>query len=197
MKKKNVVVTLAAIAISAVPLMAQQISYTTPNNEVKQEIKKTLQSEVLDQQAENVIDIINEDINSKAKYERLLNDYKWFLRFLNDESLDDSSREHVGQTLFVRIDDLAQSILNLPVHAQPYYIKLFTEAKYNFKYTGEIVTLSKLYDYATSWKTIHLFGNTAIEKILNENQRSNKTNWNDPYLKGVLEGFEAIQKAGK
>ena len=172
MEKTNIAVTFAVIALSAIPLMAQQVKYTSPNKDTRQEIQNAVQSDVvnneLNRQHQNIISNINEDINSTAKYQNLLQEYVRFLALMNDESLNKLSEETVGQTIFIKIDDLAKAILNLPEHARPYYIKLITESKYNFKYNNKVVTLEDLLNLSKNLTSIYTSNSTPIVKVLNK-----------------------------
>ncbi len=213
MKKINLAVTFAVLALSAVPLMAQQVSsgisvhlLTTPASINQEQIRQAAQQAVqngvqnfrLGMQNRNIIDAINEDINSTAKYQKLLRDFNNFLELMEDNSLVNQKEEIVGHTIFIRIDDLAKSILDLPQHAQPYYIDLITKSKYNFKYNEEVVTLENLFNLATSLKSIYLRGNTAIEQILAKQENNNNTKtWQDSYSKEVLQDFEQNANSNK
>ncbi len=175
MKKKNLAVTFAVVALSAIPLMAQQVAYTTPNKESKQQVQTVIQTEILDQQNQNIIDAINADINSTKKYENLSADYKWFLKTMADESLAGTREEFIEQTVFMRIDDLAKSILNLPEHAQPYYIKLMAESKHYFTYQKKVVTLKDLFEFSKYSVNPVVLNNTSIAQLLEKQNTLKKT----------------------
>ncbi len=193
MKKKNLAVTFAVVALSAIPLMAQQINYTTPSNDAKKQVQTAVQTKILDARQQEVIDLINKDINSAKKYETLLSDYKWFLKAMEDESLADVREEFVEQTVFMRIDDLAKSILNLPEHAQPYYIKLMAESKYYFSYKQKTVTLKDLFNFSKYSVNPVVIDNTSIAKLLEKQNTIKETTSNSFWT----EFFQSFIRAGQ
>ena len=180
MKKTNLIAALAVIAVSATSLMAHQLAYTTPDKETLKEVTASVQYGVndanLSTQQQNIIESINEDINSVTKYQNLLADYNRFLALMNNESLAAMNERYVDQTIFMTIDDLAHSILNLPEHAKPYYIKAMTESKYNFKYTGKTVTLKDLFEMSKDAVTTqYARDNSSIAKIFEKHQTIKET----------------------
>ncbi len=198
MKKTNLIAALAVIALSATSVMAHQLSYTTPEKELRQEVKTLAQYKVneaqLNTQQQNIINAINEDINSTVKYQNLLRDYNNFLALMNDESLSNMNENAAKQTIFMKIDDLAQSILNLPQHAKPYYIKVITESKYNFKYTGTTVTLEDLFNMSKEVVTTqYARDNSSISKIF-EKQKTIKETTTNSFWTGF---FESIIRQGQ
>ena len=166
MKNKNIVATLAAIAISATSLMAHQLAYTTPETEALQEINAIVQSGVTEQAAQQQQ---QNDADIATKYATLTADYLRFTEFLKDTSLKGKPGEVVGQTAFMRIDDLAQSIRNLPQPTRDVYTLVFQDLTHRFAYKeNKKVTLEDLFNIATSLKTVYFVENTAIAKLLEE-----------------------------
>lgn len=174
MKKKNLVATLAAIAISAIPLMAHDLAYTTPDEELLKEIKASARQEITaEQQQQNNADIA-------AKYERLTNDFNAFVDLMKDKSLANQKDEVVGQKIFMVIDDLAQSILAMPQPTRDVFTEHITSLSYRFAYQhNKKVTLKDLFNLATSLKTVVTFKDTPIVKLLaTEISEDVIENWN-------------------
>lgn len=196
MKKKNLVATLAIIAVSAIPLMAQQ--YATPDTETMQQVQNATRNAciitVLEEENQNVANNINTDINSTAKYEQLFQKYQNFLDLMKDESLAELPSEIAEQTIFIRIDDLAQAILNLPEHAQPYYIKTITESRYYFKYQEKAVNLTYLFNLSKSVVTTqYALERTAISQVLKKQNTIKNTTTNTFWS----EFFQSIVRVGQ
>ena len=164
MKKKNLVATLAIIAVSAIPLMAQQQfgTYNFDENLAKG-IKASVEQEVNTQQTKQTRQI------NEAKYQTLTNDYNRFIELMKNRTLVNKSKEVAGHMIWMTIDDLAQSILNLPQPARNAYTSLIKDMDFRFAYQhNKKVKLEDLFNLAKSLKPITTLGNTSIEKLLAE-----------------------------
>lgn len=190
MKKKSIVATLAVIAVSAIPLMAQELTYNIDEG-LAQEVKASVQQSITqEQQHQN-------DAAIAKKYERLTNDYKAFVDLMKDKSLANKTDEVVGQKIFMVIDDLAQSILALPQPARDNYIQRFSIQTYRFAYQhNKEVNLKDLYELATSLRTIHTFDTTPIVKLLATQVPDNTSTWKmNEYDKEFLDlVYESIKE---
>ncbi|MBO4707999.1 MAG: hypothetical protein J5594_05550 [Elusimicrobiaceae bacterium] len=171
MKKKNLAVTLAVIAVSAIPLMAQELAYNI-DKELSKEITTIIQQDIQvphkqQQQPKN---------NANKAIEALRN-------LLNDESLTtrvkkqtDRNKRYeaersVCQDVFTTLDNLASAILSLPEGQakgkMANVIKVLKENK--FKYLDKSVTLQELFDFSISLGVVSYTDNSPIVQLLNTN----------------------------
>lgn len=171
MKKKNLAATLAIIAISAIPLMAQELAYNI-DEELAKEVKASVQQEITqEQQTQN-------DAVIAAKYERLTNDFNAFIDLMKDKSLIKRTEEVAGQEIFVTIDDLAQSVLSLPQPTREGLISFLSNQSVRFAYqNNKKVNLKDLYELAKSLRTIHTFDTTPIVQFLQTEVPNNYINY--------------------
>ena len=204
MKKKNLAATLAIIAISAIPLMAQQVNsgisvkllttplgLTAPASINQEEIRQAMQQAVQDgvqnfrlSQNRGAADAAIETLKT------LLNNEEFTVSVA--EQTDPTRRYYVEQSVrqdvFTTIDDLASEILNLPEEEQISKVnevrKTLKENK--FAYLDKHVTLQELFDFSA--ERIYYDGNMAIVKFLNKKFQCEHYNFHPTLVLGIDSG---------
>jgi len=183
--KKILISTLAIIAFSATALMAHQTdkiileldkhildAVTEVTHEGVEQTSAMLAAEVI-----HKISIQNNIIKNKIlekvksadkidalKYSRLYSAFSE-LEAVSASKFFNIPQEHIGQELFIKLDDLAKAINNLPSASdRDFFTDQIANTVLYFEYMEKVVNTSKLFDIATSYKELFLSGNAAIEK---------------------------------
>lgn len=183
--KKILISTLAIIAFSATALMAHQTdkinleldkhildAVTEVTHEGVEQTSAMLAAEVI-----HKISIQNNIIKNKIlekvksadkidalKYSRLYSAFSE-LEAVSASKFFNIPQEHIGQELFIKLDNLAKAINNLPSASdRDFFTDQIANTVLYFEYMEKVVNTSKLFDIATSYKELFLSGNAAIEK---------------------------------
>ena len=183
--KKILISTLAIIAFSATALMAHQTdkinleldkhildAVTEVTHEGVEQTSAMLAAEVI-----HKISIQNNIIKNKIlekvksadkidalKYSRLYSAFSE-LEAVRASKFFNIPQEHIGQELFIKLDNLAKAINNLPSASdRDFFTDQIANTVLYFEYMEKVVNTSKLFDIATSYKELFLSGNAAIEK---------------------------------
>lgn len=134
MKKTKLVVTLAVLALSAIPLMAQNI------DDYSEELKALLRSDIQAQQNTE-----SETVKANLEAIKNVNDqYNTFLDIM--ENSKGLTRQQVDIKLLPNLENLGKAVQAIKNESiRNAYRKLINSVKYNFAYRGKELSLYEIY----------------------------------------------------
>ena len=138
-----------------------QINKTAEKAQVLQAIKA--QNSAIKQSILNKVETAEK--HDATKYSQVYNLFVRLENIANQGYDENMPQEDIGQAIFTVLDDLAKAIANLPsAEDRQIFTDKIANTVFYFQYRDKVVNTSKLFDIATSYKDLPLFGTTAIEK---------------------------------